>query len=506
MTTRVAGLLGFVLASLLMSAGPVIAREKAAVAQPTSPFVTRSGTSLRLAGKAFRFSGPNIEWLGLVGYGPHDPVGPRYPTHFEIDDAMDTAKAMGAKVVRSQTMGDSIGCDLCIEPRLGVFNPKAFDSIDYAIKAAHDRGLRLVITLMGDCATCTLSGAGQYLKWLGKPDPKQFFTDPAVIAATKAHIAAVIGHRNALTGIAYKDDPTIMAWENCNLCGLGVAWTTASRDFAPYTPWVDIIGDHIRSLDRNHLYLDSTGFFRFDKAALGSRTPDMVTWEYYQHWDKHFPGQTTTVQSFVDDAAAVVASGKVYIVNEYGWDATNWKTRQDFQALLRTLERDGNVSGDLFWALQAHTDNFGWQAIPADTKDRAFAVAGESGHWWSLYYGGVDTLANSASDMRARAELLRTHAFVIAGLAVPPHPIPVAPVITSKGRGLIGWRGSAGASVYSVQRRLRSADPWETICDKCATDADAPWIDRKAPDALGAHYRVIAYNADGVAGPPSPER
>jgi hypothetical protein len=35
-TTRVAGLLGLVLASLLMSAGPVIAREKAAVAQPTS--------------------------------------------------------------------------------------------------------------------------------------------------------------------------------------------------------------------------------------------------------------------------------------------------------------------------------------------------------------------------------------------------------------------------------------------------------------------------------------
>lgn len=495
--------LGFALAFFTV---PALAQPKAADAKLASDFVKRDGTSLRLAGKPFRFSGPNIEWLGLVGYGPHDRSGPRYPTHFEIDDAMDTAKAMGARVVRSQTMGDSIGCDLCIEPQLGVFNPTAFDSIDYAIKSAHDRGLRLIITLMGDCATCTLSGAGQYMKWLGKPDPKLFFTDPAVIAATKAHIAAVIGHRNAITGVAYKDDPTIMAWENCNLCGLGVAWTTTSRDMKPYTPWVDMIGDHIRSLDRNHLYLDSTGFFRFDKTALATRTPDMVTWEYYQHWDKHFPGQTTTVKSFVDDAAAVVASGKVYIVNEYGWDATNWKTRYDFQALLATLEKDRNVSGDLFWALQAHTDNFGWQAIPADTKDRAFAVAGESGHWWSLYYGGLDTLANSAIDMRARGELLRTHAFAIADLAVPPHPVPMTPVITTKGRGLIGWRGSAGATAYSVQRRMRSADPWETICDRCATDADAPWIDPKAPDALGGRYRVIAFNADGVSSSPSPER
>lgn len=79
-------------------------------------FVQRAGTKLSLAGEEFRYSGPNIEWLGLESYGPHDPVGPRYPTHFEVDDVLDTARAMGARVVRSQTMGDSVGCDLCIEP------------------------------------------------------------------------------------------------------------------------------------------------------------------------------------------------------------------------------------------------------------------------------------------------------------------------------------------------------------------------------------------------------
>jgi len=30
-----------------------------------SEFVTRSGSSLELSGKPFRYSGPNIEWLGL---------------------------------------------------------------------------------------------------------------------------------------------------------------------------------------------------------------------------------------------------------------------------------------------------------------------------------------------------------------------------------------------------------------------------------------------------------
>ena len=79
-------------------------------------FVQRVGTKLTLDGKQFRYSGPNIEWLGLEAYGPHDPVGPRYPSRFEIDDVFQTAAEMGATVVRSQTMGDTVGCPLCIEP------------------------------------------------------------------------------------------------------------------------------------------------------------------------------------------------------------------------------------------------------------------------------------------------------------------------------------------------------------------------------------------------------
>jgi hypothetical protein len=64
-------------------------------------FVRRDGTKLMLGSEQFRYSGPNIEWLGLEGYGPHDPMGPRYPSRFEIDDAFATAAEMGAKVART---------------------------------------------------------------------------------------------------------------------------------------------------------------------------------------------------------------------------------------------------------------------------------------------------------------------------------------------------------------------------------------------------------------------
>jgi mannan endo-1,4-beta-mannosidase len=489
---------GVILLSVTVFAQPSSAQQ--------SEFVTRAGTSLQLSGKPFRYSGPNIEWLGLEAYGPHDPQGPRYPTHFEVDDAMDTAKEMGAKVVRSQTLGDSVGCELCIEPRLGVFNPDAFKAIDYAIKAAHDRGIRMIMTLAGDCATCDLSGLGEYVEWTHQRDPKVFFTDPVVIAAFEKHIAALLNHKNALTGVAYKDDPTIMAWENCNMCGLGVVWTSASHDLTPYLPWIDIIGKFIKSIDAHHLYLDTSGFFRYDPHALDSKTPDLVTWEYYPHWDALLPGQKTTAQTFSQDAAAITAHGKAYIVNEFGWDITDWPTQDDFQAVLHALETDPHISGDDYWALQAHADNFGWQSIPANVSNPGYARKGESGHWWALYYGGITTLVNSADDMRARAQQLRTHAYAMAGIPVPSHQIPPPPIITTKGIGLIGWRGSAGAVTYSVQRKVGETGPWETICDKCATDADSPWPDPKPAGIFVAKYRVIAYNADGVPSAPSAAR
>jgi mannan endo-1,4-beta-mannosidase len=496
---------------LVAVAATTVTAQNAVQSTHNDQFVLRSGTKLTLGGADFRYSGPNIEWLGIEAYGPDDSLGPRYPSHLEVDDVLDTAKMMGARVVRSQTLGDSVGCDLCIEPRAGVFNPEAFKVIDYAIKAAQERGIRLIITLAGDCSNCELNGLGEYLLWKGQRDYKLFFTDPEIIAEFEEHIRAILTHKNVFTGIAYKDDPTIMAWENCNVCGLFVA-AAPQANTASYLPWIDTIGSFIKSIDKKHLYEDNSGFFLFDPRALDSKTTDMVTAEYYPHWDALFGfGQKTTADTFSKHAALITAKGKVYVANEYGWDITDWPTREGLQKTLSALESDPKISGDGYWALQAHADKFGWQLIPAPTHSASYAKWGESGEWWSLFYGGVKTLVDSAEDMEARAELLRSHAFAMAGTPAPPHPVPAPPVITFKGIGILGWHGSAGAVVYTVQRRSSDSAPWETVCDRCATDADTPWVDEKAANiSLGSlfatKYRVIAYNADGKASGPSAER
>jgi hypothetical protein len=493
---------GLLVAAVMLGSG--VARAQTNL---NSEFVKRDGTKLTLGGKTFRFGGANIEWLGLEAYGPLDKMGPRYPSHFEVDDALDTAKMMGARVVRSQTMGDSIGCRKCIEPKLGEFNPRAFKALDYTILEAHQRGLRLIVTLAGDCAYCVMSGTGEYFKDMGLAGYQAFFTDPKIIARFEQHIAAVLNHRNSLTGIPYKDDPTIMAWENCNMCGIYVALGAPGHSLSPYIPWVDTIGQYIKSIDTKHLYEDNSGFLLFDKTGevLETKTPDIITSEYYPHWARVM-GLQMTVDTFKQDADRVTSHGKVYVVNEYGWDATDWPTQPDFQKVLMTFEDDPKISGDLYWALQAHENEFGWQPIPANVPNKAYSEVGESGQWWAFYYGGLKTLINTKADMAERGEMLRRHAFTMAGETVPPHMIPPAPMVTVKGLGVLAWRGSAGAVSYSIERQDQPGAPWESICDKCATDADTPWVDPKPSALFTVRYRVTAYNADGKASAASEPR
>ena len=273
--------------------------------------------------------------------------------------------------------------------------------------------------------------------------------------------------------------------------------------------WVDTIGAFIKSIDKKHLYEDNSYFLALDKtgAFLDSKTPDIITSEYYPHWEAAFNmgGEKTTAMTFPKQAALVTGHGKVYVVTEFGWDVTDWATQADLEKVLTTIKNDPNISGDLFWALQAHNNNFGWQPIPANVPNEMFAKRSETGQWWALYYGGINTVIMTKEDMAARAELLRTHAFEIAGGPVPAHAIPPTPVVTFEGGGLVAWRGSAGAVKYPSS--ARTATPGPSSATSAPRTLTHPGSTPSRPLSIfGAAYRVTAFNADGKASEPSAKR
>jgi mannan endo-1,4-beta-mannosidase len=280
------------------------------------------------------------------------------------------------------------------------------------------------------------------------------------------------------SGVAYKDDPTILGWDLLNGGG------------SP-TPWTRQIAQYVRSLDSHHLILSGA-------ANVGLAAVDVCVSFVYPHWSLPLD----FVQSWI---SACRAAGKPYIVYEYGWDLTNFPTRPSLSGFLATLLADPEIVGDAFWALQAHADAHGWMPIPADTSDPVTARTGESGQWWAMYYTGLQTLVMSAGDMAARAQIIRSHNYAMDGVRRPRHAIPPAPVMTSMSGGRLYWRGSAGAQSYSIERARTSKGPWATLCRRCATDRSDGWVDPTA-GPVRAWYRVVPYNLDGKAGSASKPR
>ncbi|GCE23342.1 glycoside hydrolase family 2 TIM barrel-domain containing protein [Dictyobacter kobayashii] len=418
------------------------------LAQTQSEFVTRSGSQLLLHGQPFRFAGPNIYWLGL----DTDEHGVIYPSHFRVDDALTTARTMGATVVRAHSLGISVGCALCVEPTPGTFNDTALQHIDYAIQAAHTHHLRLIIPLV-DNWRYYHGGKHTFTEWRNVGAETLFFSDKTVIADFEQYVAHLLNHVNSYTGIAYKDDPTILAWETGN-------------EISPPASWTKTIADFIKSTDKHHLVMD--GSQTVNAAAMKLSSVDMFTQHFY-------PLSTSLLEA---DAQVAAYQKKVFVVGEYDWTGT--RGGDELSSFLPIIEQNPNISGDLYWSLFSHTDTYGYT---------------QHSDGYTLHYPG-DT-----ADQRTRVQALQAHAYKLSKQTTQPLPAPGAPQITALTDHKISWRGAAISYKYTVERSTTGTNgPWKVICDQCATDNDTPWTDTTTPKGT-VWYRIKGYNLAGVAGP-----
>jgi hypothetical protein len=252
---------------------------------------------------------------------------------------------MGATVVRSISMGVSVGSARSIEPSLGQFNDAAFDTIDYSIAAAARDGIHLMIPLT-DMWHYYHGGRHTFTSWAGYADlPDQtsttstqqeqieqhFYTDPTVVSAFHDYVAHVLNHVNPYTGLRLGDDPTIAIWETGNeLWDAPPSWTAQTATF-------------IKSLAPRSLVADgsaATGKHVSD-AAVDAADVDIVGGHFY-------PTDSAWAST---DAATAAAHDKAYVVGEFalspagGTDPAGW---------LAGLAADPNVSGAMAWALMPH--------------------------------------------------------------------------------------------------------------------------------------------------------
>merc|ERR1712078_527058 len=160
---------------------------------------------------------------------------------------------------------------------MGSLNENAARGLDFVIAEAGKRGLRVLLSLENywNVRKNTWARAGiTAMVHAASKDPEgpgedyereDFYTDPVARRIYRDYVQELLTRNNTVTGVAYRDDPTIFAWEllnepRCEYC--------PDSDIAD---WVNEMAAFVKSLDPNHLVTPGVeGFYSAESS------PDML--------------------------------------------------------------------------------------------------------------------------------------------------------------------------------------------------------------------------------------
>ena len=200
-----------------------------------SGFVTTNGRHLVLNARNFYVHGTNQYYFFFASTSM-------------VDEVLQDASALGSNVVRTWAFCDGAGRDgHCFQTQPRVYDEATFRKLDYVIYKANQLDLRLILPLVNNWDQ--FGGMNQYVAWCGSSaGHDDFYRNACTKALYQDYVRHVLTRVNTYTGIAYKDDPTIMVWELANepRCESDATGTTLLA-------WVDEMAAFVKSVDPNHL-------------------------------------------------------------------------------------------------------------------------------------------------------------------------------------------------------------------------------------------------------------
>ena len=181
-------------------------------------------------GKIVNFTGINVPYLAFL-------------SNNEIENAIKTIYESKIKVIR--IFASSHGSkQYSFENMLGVYNENMFSKVDLILAKASKYGLKVIITLMDN--NKTYGGKEVYKDWVGGNHNDILFKDKISREYFKKFILKFITRKNTTSGVIYKNDPTIFAWDICNEADNEVV------DNKTFYEWINEVAKFIKANDTNH--------------------------------------------------------------------------------------------------------------------------------------------------------------------------------------------------------------------------------------------------------------
>lgn len=205
-------------------------------------FVERNGTQFIVDGKPFYFNGWNSYWMMDHAVD--------FSTKHRVRAIFQASAKMGLTVCRTWAFNDGDYNALQMAP--GRFNERVFRALDHVIAEARRQGIRLLLCLVNNLQA--YGGKTQYVKWAWEEgvglssSNDSFFYDPSIRRYFKNYLKTVLTRRNTLTGIEYRDDPTILGWELIN-----EPRCITDRSGDTLQDWIVEMSTFVKSIDPNHL-------------------------------------------------------------------------------------------------------------------------------------------------------------------------------------------------------------------------------------------------------------
>jgi len=321
-----------------------------------------------LEGRPFRFTGANV----AVMYRDEDRA--------RMPETLAQAAQAGMKVVRVWAFGEGgtddvqpIG-DFNDWPRTFFFrktpdewNEKAFVELDRTIAEAARHNLRVQLCLTNWWRDT--GGVTQYLRWAGIKDADDdkapfgvnveramlFYTNETTRRLYRQHVEKIATRRNTITGVLYRDDPTIFGYELMN--------EAQSQTFRwpERRAWFAEMSAYLKSLDPDHLVVPGDWGYRSaaerrewlaDHALPNIDYCDVHNYPINDH--DSYVESLAALHEFVDNRVAAAWSlQKPLVFGEFGMGPEGHKgiSQVDwFRTFYEATARTG-CGGVMFWII-----------------------------------------------------------------------------------------------------------------------------------------------------------
>lgn len=409
-------------------------------------FVRRDGMRFTRGGAPYRYAGANAWYLAWLGSDT------KYGDRARLARELDRLHSIGVCNVRLLAGAEESPVRNSIKPGFetqdGTLNAALLTGLDVAMAEFGKRGMTAVLYITNNWEWSGGMMSRLYWEtgklknmndtadpWPAFPDAgSAFYANEQAVKRFFGYVRMLVTRTNSVTGIAYRDDPTLMAWQLGNEPRPGVSPAVMQAILPAYYKWIGDSAALIRSLDPNHLVslgMEGTIATGGDSAivARAHRDIDYMTahvWPLNWGWvdGKNLAGTwdagKAKVVAYIDTHVRLARdAGKPLVFEEFGfprdgelYDPSVPTTfRQRYYRLIygaaeASLAAGGPVQGTNFWAWNGearaqHADHHFVAGV--DTQ-----YMGDPPHEPQGWYGNFDTDTEMLAIIREHAKAFAT--------------------------------------------------------------------------------------------------